>query len=200
MEEYKIIGLVGKKYSGKTSCAIFLCDEFDYINISFADPLKDILKTLFFLTDNQLNGYEKEANVTGLGISPRTLMQQIGTDLFRDRLKECIPALELQNKSIWIWHLEQRICRLIAEGRKRIVVSDIRFEDELACIKRLNGKVIHIRRTISLLDAHSSENLILAPEDVDCVIDNVGSIEDIQLKLHKIVLSLSLFKQFILLY
>ena len=42
-----IIGLVGKKYSGKTTIANYLVTHYDFIEYSIASPLKEIAKILY---------------------------------------------------------------------------------------------------------------------------------------------------------
>lgn len=66
---YPNVGIVGKLGSGKTSLANYLVSEFGYCKVSFADPMKRMVKEFF--------GVEKGHP------QYRELMQKLGTDWFR---------------------------------------------------------------------------------------------------------------------
>ncbi len=177
-----LVGLVGKKGSGKSTFADFLSQsEKDFVEIAFADTLKQLLKNMFFLEDNQLYGSQKEIIDENLGVSPRQLMQIVGTELFRNHLRECLPELKLEDKSIWIWNLEKKI-GMHPYHNRNIVVSDVRFQNEVECIKRLGGIIIRISRPslASSVNSHSSEMLSLQEADIYYDVTNDGTIEDLK--------------------
>ena len=79
-----IVGLIGKKGHGKDTFADYLVQHYDFVKLSFAEPLKKVCKELFLLTDEQLyDPMEKEKVDERWGKSPRQLMQIIGTDILR---------------------------------------------------------------------------------------------------------------------
>ena len=155
----KLIGVIGKKNSGKSTIASILVEKFGFKEFSFADPLKQILETLFFLDPQYLQDpHLKEQIIEELRVSPRQLMQQIGSDLFRDKLAEVLPELDLQGHKFWIWHMKMRIENYInsmkntgtcagqeptcagqeptcAGQEPLIVISDIRFVDEAEFVR-----------------------------------------------------------------
>ena len=55
-----IIGLSGKKGSGKDTIAEYLCVQYGFINYGFGDPIKEIGRIMFDFTDEQLYGNKKE--------------------------------------------------------------------------------------------------------------------------------------------
>lgn len=119
----RVIGIAGRKGCGKTTAAEIICEHVasHHPNVrcvvfSFADPLKEMIKHLFFLRPSyHLNGKGKEQTIQTLGVSPRYLMQHIGTDLFRDALQLHLPDLNLDGQTIWIWHMHQRMSWLAIE-------------------------------------------------------------------------------------
>lgn len=129
-----ILGLAGRKRSGKSAVTNLLVKEYGAKRSSFADPLKRMLLT-FGLTDEQLFGSEKEIPDFELlhGKTPRHAMQTLGTEWGR----------ELISPDIW------------AEAWKRLpdveqptllVVEDVRFDNEIAAIRQCGGLVLGIER------------------------------------------------------
>ena len=53
-----IIGLAGRKESGKTELAL-ICNEYGYKTISFATPLKTLIANLLGITIKQVNELKK---------------------------------------------------------------------------------------------------------------------------------------------
>ena len=84
----KIIGLCGKKGSGKDATGKILIEIYGFTKYSFADPLKRGVKEMFGFTDEQCWGEQsiKEKVDERWGISPRVALQIIGTDFLREQL------------------------------------------------------------------------------------------------------------------
>ena len=55
-----IIGILGQKRNGKDTCADYLVEHYNFTKVSFADPIKQILKIMFDFNDEQLYGDKKE--------------------------------------------------------------------------------------------------------------------------------------------
>lgn len=102
--------------------------------MAFADPLKQVCKTLFCLDDNHFNNaFMKESVVPYWGKSPRQMMQFVGTELIRNQL----------DPEFWIKHAKLRV---ETSDNKNIVFSDVRFLNEAAFVKSLGGKLVRIQR------------------------------------------------------
>jgi hypothetical protein len=188
----KIVGITGRKNSGKSTVASLLVQEFDYKEFAFADPLKQLLEILFFLEPQHLHDPDfKEQIIEEFRVSPRRLMQQIGTDLFRDRLVQVLPELDLSGHTFWIWHMQQRIERYVRslEGTGKeplIVISDLRFEDEIEFLRDLENnssprktklwilKIIRDRTDgeTSVMTKHKSEEMSHTGENVVNICNN----------------------------
>lgn len=163
-----IIGLCGKKYSGKDTVADFAALKHDYVKRSFADPLKEAVKALFILTNDQLYGNQKEIPINDwYGCTPRKMLQFVGTDLLRDQLETIMPGI---GKNVFVNNMRLYLSS-IGAGNK-IIISDVRFKNELSLVKEMKGVTIWIDRpSVQSNDTHASENDI-TKEDCDYCIDN----------------------------
>ena len=132
-----IIGFMGKKRSGKDTAGDYLVKYHGYKKYAFASSLKEICKSVFSFTDEQLNGDEKEVIDDYWGLSPRQALQYVGTDLFRNQISSLIPNM---GNDIWVNVLERKL----KEETSNIVITDIRFENERAMVKRLGGIIVKI--------------------------------------------------------
>lgn len=150
-----IIGVCGKKYHGKDTVANYLVNTYGYTKIAFGDSLKDMLRSIFGFTDEQLYGNEKENIDPYWKVTPRNLMQFVGTDLMRIGLKGKFPHI---GENVWIMSLQHKIEKLINEGITKIVISDVRFANEATFIKQHDGLIIKVIREYNdVPDNHISE-------------------------------------------
>ena len=145
-----IIGLIGNKRVGKTTFADYLVKEYKFDTIAFADPIKEGAKVMFFLTEEQVNGELKEVVDKRYGLTPRQILQKLGTDGCR----------KVFGQDIWVNVLK------IALGKTKdtdnIIVSDIRFPNEALAVKEMGGHLIKIIKSDLPInkDSHISEQLI----------------------------------------
>lgn len=113
----------------------------------------------------------------------RTLLQYIGTDIFKNNIKE----------DIWIKSCLGKIVD-IAYGRTVCIVPDIRYENEANAIlrndKSICGIIIKINRNTGNQDKHSSEQLLnIVPT---YTIDNNNNLISLYYKVYNIVQELIL--------
>lgn len=172
-----IIGFAGKKFSGKDTCANIFSDylsslSFNCTLFSFAYPLKEACKILFNFTDKQLAD-NKEVHDNYWNVTPRKILQYVGTDLFRNQLSNVIPNIK---DNFWIYNMNLRIKICNSDY---IIITDVRFNNELEFIKNNNGIVIFIDRDIPNSDNHISENSI-KKQDCDYIISNNLNIIDLE--------------------
>jgi hypothetical protein len=154
-----LIGLAGNKRSGKDTFYNYVKHNInqDVISFSFAKPVKDICNILFSLSDEQLYGHEKEVVDKRYGLSARTMMQRLGTELFRDKFSDVFPELNYGSK-VWVKVLENKLKKYVNTDQV-IFVTDVRFKDEMDLITKYNGINIKIvREGKKSTDTHSSEN------------------------------------------
>jgi len=141
-----IIGITGKKRHGKDTVSDYLVEKYGFKKYVLADILKRALKEMFSLTDDQLWGNKKEVKDKFWNYSPRELMQIVGTNLIRDQF----------DKDFFVKSLRKKI---LEESFERVIVSDIRFLNEVKMIEDLGGIVYRVKRnSIKNEDSHCSEN------------------------------------------
>lgn len=170
MIKQNVIGIAGPARCGKDTVAdIIMKNNPAYRKHSFADPIKEMLKAGLGLTDEQLWGDNKETIDPRYDVSPRYMMQTLGTEWGRNII----------NSELWVVAMEQRI-------NKGMIIPDIRFENEAAFVRKY-GVLIHVTGRGGIDGDHISESGISC-ESFDRVIANSGGIEDLE-RLIKGVLS-----------
>lgn len=141
-----IIGIIGQKGTGKDTVADYIVKNNNFKKISYAEPLKKICKELFDLTDEQLNDqHEKERIDSRWQMSPRVILQKIGTDLFRKHYDE----------DFWVNILIQKI----KNKEENFIITDIRHQNELDALSSNFENILILRlfRQNEKIDNHSTE-------------------------------------------
>jgi len=173
----RVIGITGYKYTGKDTISDYLCKKYGYTRVAFADPLKTICGMLFGFNNEQLHGSLKEtADPKWFNLTPRKVLQFVGTELFRNNMKNLHPNFK---DEFWVQCTERTIRNILdSDTNAHVVVSDVRFANECDMITRLNGVVIRVDRPNTGGDMHESE-VSIATLPVKCVVNNHGSIDDL---------------------
>lgn len=140
-----IIGVCGFIGSGKDTVADYLVNFHEYRRESFADSLKDSVAAVFGWDRTLLEGRTKEARewreqidpwwakrLAMPTLTPRWVLQYWGTEVCRKTFHD----------DIWIASLENKL----RQSKDNIVVSDVRFPNEVTAIKNLGGMVLWIKR------------------------------------------------------
>ena len=174
-----IIGLSGKKQSGKSTVTNFLTRR-GFMEVSWAAPLKKkIGMELLGLTHEQVYGTEedKEAVDDFWGRSPRELLQIIGTECFRN----------LVHPDFWV-KLGVKEIRAQTFLKRNVVVSDCRFPNEIEAVKKLGGSSVRIiREGQSSTDRHPSETA-LDRYDFDYIITaKSGDLDGLKMRMDQIL-------------
>lgn len=208
-----IVGLCGFIGSGKGTVGEHLVSAHGYHSLSFASALKDAVSSIFCWPRELLEGDTRESREwrevedrwwsrkLETRVTPRWVLQQIGTDVMRNNF----------NDSIWVLNVEKRINDL----GDNVVVTDVRFPNEVGMIKGFkNGRTIWVRRGplpewYDMAHAANSDTFLHAPEahdemvklgihpsewawigqPMDHVIDNDGTIADLEAKIDRVLLS-----------
>jgi hypothetical protein len=176
MVKPRIIAICGLKRSGKDTIADTLCTFFEYEKVKIASPLKNALKILFQLTDNQVEGPEKDLIDPKWGIEPRKLLQFIGTEVMQFQLQEILPNV---GRTFWIKRLIDEHIDNGSHGH--IVIPDLRFKHEYEVLAKHDAVFWRVERFQKGQhnDAHSSEKEYL-DIPVNDVIINYGSKTDLE--------------------
>jgi len=140
-----IVGIIGLINSGKSTIANILVEDYGFIKVSFADSLKDAVAAIFGWDRSLLQGDTEESrawreqvdeywsNVLGHPVTPRWVLQQIGTDVLRDHF----------HKNIWVHSLMKKL----NDTSKNYVISDVRFCNEVDVILSQHGEIWEVQRT-----------------------------------------------------
>jgi hypothetical protein len=200
-----IIGVCGFIGSGKDTIADYLVNLHHFRRESFANSLKDAVAYVFGWDRMMLEGRTKQAREwreqvdswwsQRLGIphlTPRWILQNWGTEVCRKNFHD----------DIWIASLENKL----RSSTDDIVISDCRFPNEIAAIKKAGGRVVRVvrgpepewygaavslnrgpngnsswalsGRRIEQLGIHASETAWIGTK-FDAVLDNNGTLEDL---------------------
>lgn len=179
-----LIGLVGKKRSGKDTFANYT----GFQKVALADPLREAALGLDpIVVGDVTNGLRLSEVVDSIGWEMakdsypevRRTLQRLGT--------ESIRALD---PNFWVRIAAQRIIETRDAGMP-VVVTDVRYPNEIDLIHSLGGTVIRVVGRGQVGDAHPSET-VLDDVPVDIELDNSGSLIQLQMSAEFIVDQLTL--------
>lgn len=168
-----VIGLSGYAQSGKDTIGVAL-EQKGFQRAAFADRIREGLYALdpMLAHDTRVvelvDSYGWEHAKTSQP-EVRSLLQKLGSEVGREILGE----------NVWV----DLTLKNAPDGAK-IVVTDCRFENEAAAIKRLGGQMWRVRRPgYTPVNSHPSETA-LDNWEFDQVFDNDGSIEQLHSKVN----------------
>lgn len=175
-----IVGLTGKYGSGKDTVGSILVEDFGYQRIAFADALKTVFEDIDPLVALQgsavnysqwLEECNGDREVAKTHPDVRRYLQVIGV------------AVRTQDPDFWL-----RVARIehFSENHP-VVVTDVRFPNEVDHIYSLGGIVMRVVRQGYTGDDHTSETALdsyILPE-----IRNDGTVEELRSKVHALVKS-----------
>lgn len=159
MRNAPLIGLLGKKRSGKDTFARALIDHHDYTRVAFADALRAVAAELnpilhteqptshsetWRLSDElERYGWETAKDLPEV----RRLLQELGNGI-RTHV----------DSTAWFTPVYRQ---LTSPGVGPVVVTDVRYPNEAELIRSLGGKLVRItRKAAGGDDAHISETAL----------------------------------------
>ena len=214
-----IIGICGLANSGKDSIADYLMEyRPEFTKIKMAHHLKDVVSLLFGMDRKMLEGETPEDREKREVVdeywndkvyddlkpfTPRKALQYFGTNLLRNQMCE----------DMWVACLEKNIKD---KNLDNIVISDVRFPNEIDMIRKLGGVIIRVERgerpeywkkaeelgtyarlynrklddfDAELKGVHSSEWQWIGYDNPDVIILNDGTLEDLKNKVNIQIIS-----------
>lgn len=122
----------------------------------------------FGLTEDDVNTIEgKQRYISKWGLTVREILQLEGTEATR----------YVYGNNFWVKHVEQKLSEMKKSGIGKVVISDVRFDNEADAVRLAGGKVIKlIRPAAALVPNHASEAGV-THYLVDTIINNDGSIQ-----------------------
>ena len=140
-----IIGFVGFIGSGKDTAADYLVNYHQFRRDSFASALKDAVSVVFGWDRELLEGRTKQSRewreqvdefwakrLKMPNLTPRWVLQYWGTEVCRAGFHD----------DIWVASLENRMRKTTDD----IVITDVRFPNEIKAIHNAGGIVVRIKR------------------------------------------------------
>lgn len=172
-----IIALCGLKRCGKDVAARYISEKYGHTHVKLAQPLKDVLKTAFRFTDDDLETDSKDQISPKWGVSPRTLMNYIGTQVFQYDIANIVP--QLKDRCFWIDHLLHTYIE-----QDKIVISDLRFHHEVRRIREYVVGSDCVFRVVRICRNGTSHGSIVSEMEsahlqVDMVLNNNGTIKEL---------------------
>lgn len=194
-----VIALCGRKEAGKSTAGDWLVRNHGFHEVALAGPLRSVAVQVYNslhpdavapltvdMCTNQAtkevplfewqHGFKVEAQLHGKPLTPRALLQWLGTDVCRT----------LMGEDVW---LRAAVGAIAASGQTRIVVTDMRFLNEanmLPDLLQAHGfRVVRVRladpsATPLGADAHASEREAdELPVDVTVVNDKTAGISNL---------------------
>ena len=141
----KLVAICGFQGSGKDTIADKLIKQ-GYVRVSFASILKDVLSIMFSWDREILEGLTKEARqkreivdewwskkLNIPNFTPRYALQYIGTEVMRNHF----------HKDIWVLAMQRRLESLCD---KKVVISDLRYENEIEMLRSLDAEIFYVVR------------------------------------------------------
>jgi hypothetical protein len=176
-----LIGLAGRMGSGKDTVGGMIREAMKVKGypvklVSFAEPLKSIVKMVYDFSWEQVNGTLEMKNTPdkryprpdGTFLTPREAMQKLGTEWGR----ACYP-------NTWA-DVGVRVAKGFCDAGLSVVITDCRFINEAKAIHDAGGQVWCIRRPEADVPAtHQSELEMYTPGFqalINCSILNNGSL------------------------
>ena len=146
-----IIGICGRKRSGKDTTAALLVKEAGFTQMSFADKLKELTAALLGMTTeyvksdafkeagvfSPLDAMFKHASSSEI-LSGRDILQKLGT-----------AARKTFGEQFWAEQVLREATRLHGYNDRvypNVVISDVRYWSELWAVKRAGGLIVRLNR------------------------------------------------------
>jgi hypothetical protein len=169
-KSYDVIGLTGYAQSGKDTLASILVERYGYRRVAFADAIREFIYEVNPMVSCSPTGYLKDlVNLVGWDNAKqepqvRRLLQDLG-----------VAARKLIDEDIWV----KVALRSVSPG-DRVVITDVRFENEAKHISELGGQLWRVKRPgVEAVNAHISETQMDGYK-VDQIFLNNGSIDDLK--------------------
>lgn len=139
----------------------------NYKRLSFADPLREFSAQI--LSSLGYNGLaclrdKKEEKIAELGVSPRQMMQTLGTEWGRS----CI------HPDLWVMVAAGAVQQQLRLGRN-VVIDDVRFSNEAEMIRSLGGELWLVNRPGVVYEGNHASEGALSELEPDSLINNSGS-------------------------
>lgn len=166
----KIVGLTGYAQTGKDTIGRILVENRGYTRLSFADNVREAVYRLNPQLSYDRDVWEIQEIVDEYGWEwvkvnvpeARRLLQVMGTEVGRQMFGE----------NCWVEMVGRQ-----ADGLDRVVITDVRFENEANYVRSLGGIVVRVHRTgTGPVNDHASDRIDF---EADAHLYNLGDEADL---------------------
>lgn len=182
----EIIGLSGFARSGKDEAAMILVEEYGFVQVAFADKLRDMIYELNPLVRQHWTG-----SITGESVSHNVFLRDVidkfgwggyKETVYGDEIRRLLQRLgtEAGRKVLWdtIW-IDAALTGLRADAK--VVVSDARFFNEFDAVRERGGYIWRIERDgVGPANNHASELEAVSYPHFSITLNNNGTLEEYQ--------------------
>jgi hypothetical protein len=187
-----LVGLTGKKRSGKDTVAARLVERHGFARVAFADPLKEAalgLDPLIVVEHDERGPLMRAADFYLQPLQPYRLAFIVGmvgweaakeVREVRRTLQRYGVAIRDLSPEFWVAQGLAKAEALLDQGTS-VVITDVRFPNELDAIGAAGGFHVHVDRPgVDTSDPHPSETALEDfYDDADVEVLNHGSIADL---------------------
>lgn len=169
----RLIGIKGLAGHGKDTVANFITEFFSpsiSVKMSFAEPLKEMVSIITGIPKYDID-HHKTTYLEEYGMTVRSLLQKIGTDVMRNQV----------HQNIWINIAERRLRDI--PYHKVVIIPDVRFENEMQFIRRHRGIILQVERPGVFdeeIHGHVSESGQSEMSSADYTIANDCSLDELR--------------------
>ena len=177
----KIIGIVGKKGSGKDTAGEYLIEKYGYVRFAFGDKVKEVAKALFNFSDEQLYGKLKDSIDERYNLKPRQVFQRLGTEFGQYDIHKLFSSKKktyeiLTKKKIPVVKIERKVKKnsnfifvtkpIYGAGSENVCIikpkSDIKNDNHLIIQKYYEG----IKGSFSMICKGKSSQVLSCSEQI----------------------------------
>lgn len=173
----RIIAICGLKRSGKDTLADAICQSYGFEKLRISANLKEVMRVLFDFTEDQLETDLKDDIDGKWGVTPRKLMQFIGTEIMQHEIQKVIPNV---GRHFWIKKVRDE--HIEKYPAKKFIISDLRFLHEYELLQKYKPYIIRVERNCvasQCAQQHSSETEFKSIP-YDKLFNNNGTLYDIE--------------------
>jgi dephospho-CoA kinase len=198
-----LIGINGALGAGKDTAGAYFVSAYGFNRIAFADLLKESAGALFGIDPDRWNEWKNDSSMEVL--IQRNLSSEIGkAKLYGKEPPVSLPHVRLTVREFlqrygteahrdvfgYDFWIDQALMPYDDHVLENVVVTDVRFENEIEAVKKRGGYMMKVVRPETGGDSHISERLF--PNSMfDFVIHNDRTIQELYDRLDEVMQSLS---------
>lgn len=186
-----LIGFAGLKGSGKDTAAKVLIEEYGFTKIAFADAVRDLALIIDPQVQVPMNLGRKLSDpfIANSYVVERLtdLVAAFGWDFLKREVPEVRRLLQVIgteggrnffHEAIWIEIINKQFPNISWDSAK-YVVTDCRFDNEVAFVRDKGGELIWVDRPGLVSDGHASESEHIK-DLASVILHNTESVEELQ--------------------